>query len=175
MSEMPSPPKRMPSALALMMLAIAIGGFVYAILGVIGLQEAQIPSEWQSINGQILERGVDVEQVSKSNGDQIELFKPKVRYRYEVDSQFYIGERLSRHHPGRTLRGVAETEVEDLPQGTNVTVHYDPANPSEAVLRKSDTIGAIQAISAGLAIGLTSFAIFIISVWRQRRSSGAET
>ena len=157
--------------LALFMLAIAVGGFIYAGLGIVGFYEAQIPSHWQQTAGQVVEHGVSVISKAGADGSERETFKAKVRYRYEVGGQFYLGTQLSRHHPERTLRGVAETEVEDLPRGTNVTVYFNPDDPSDAVLRKSDVIGPMQAISAGLAIGLTCFALFGISALRAKRTA----
>ena len=171
MTDTTSPKQSSSSAVALLLLAIALGGLVYAGLGYIGLREAQIPESWLQTHGQIVDSGVEVLANTGSDGSKVETYQPKVRYRYEVAGVFHFGEQLSRHHPYRTLRGVAETEIEDLPRGTNVSVHYNPDNPADAVLRKSDTIGPMQAISAGLAIGLTTFAIFVISFWRKRQSA----
>ncbi len=162
-------PRRSSSLLVLLpLLAIMLGAFVYAGLGYMGYQEAQIPEDWKSVKGQILSRGIETIEATKADGSKIEMFQPKVRYRYEVDGSFLIGTQMSRHHPDRTLKGVAETEIEDLPQGSDVLVYYDPADPAQSVLRKSDTIGPLQAISAGLAIGLTTSAIFLITLLRRR-------
>ena len=162
-------PRASVNPLSFLFLAIALGGFVYAGLGFIGYREAQIPSIWKETPGQVVESGIDVITKPASDGPSIETYQAKVRYRYEVDEQFYVGTKLSRHEQERTLRGVAETEIEDLGQGTNVTVFYDPASPQDAVLQKSDTIGPMQAISAGLAIGLTCFAMFVISFRRRSK------
>nr|WP_320142826.1 DUF3592 domain-containing protein [uncultured Cohaesibacter sp.] len=171
MSEPASCAKSSPYLLIYFMLAISLGGFVYAALGWMGLQEAQIPKDWQETPGQILESHVEALTQTKANGTPIEMFQPHVRYRYEVDGRFLIGDQLSVHHPARTLRGVAETEIEDLPQGTNVTVHYNPAAPDQAVLRKADTIGPMQALSAGLVIALTTLSIAIVSMRRKKHKT----
>ncbi|WP_324292755.1 DUF3592 domain-containing protein, partial [uncultured Cohaesibacter sp.] len=126
---------------AFLFLAIALGGFVYAGLGFIGLSEAQIPDGWKSTPGQVMESDVEVITKTASNGETMETYRPTIRYRYEVDGAFLFGDQIQRHQQERTLKGVAETEIENLRQGTNVTVHYNPENPSEAVLKTSDTIG----------------------------------
>ncbi|SNY92766.1 Protein of unknown function [Cohaesibacter sp. ES.047] len=161
---------RTPSLAAFLFLAIAIGGFVYAGLGFIGLSEAQIPDGWKSTPGQVMESGVEIIKGTNSDG---ETYRPTIRYRYEVDGSFLFGNQIKRHQQERTLKGVAETEIEDLKQGTNVTVHYNPADPSEAVIMKSDTIGPMQAISAGLCIGITCFAIFIVSLRKRQTAKSA--
>lgn len=163
-----SPRRSSSLVVTLPLLAIMFGAFVYAGLGYMGYQEAQIPEDWKMVKGQMLSRGVETIEATKADGSKMEMFQPKVSYRYEVDGSFLIGSQLSRHHPDRTLKGVAETEIEDLAQGTEVSVYYNPANPADSVLRKSDTIGPLQAISAGLAIGMTTTAIFLITLLRRR-------
>ncbi|TLP44849.1 DUF3592 domain-containing protein [Cohaesibacter sp. CAU 1516] len=169
-------PRRSSSLLVLLpLLAIMFGAFVYAGLGYIGYQEAQIPENWKTSKGQIVAVSVGSIETTKADGSKMEMFQPQVRYRYEVDGSFLIGTELSRHHPDRTLKGVAETEIEDLAQGSEVTVYYNPEAPAESVLRKSDTIGPLQAISAGLAIGLTTTAIFLITLLRRRVARQAKS
>ena len=169
-SQAQSSAQKRPSSLlvTLPLLAIMFGAFIYAGLGFIGYQEAQIPEKWLNTGGQIVETGIEVISHEQQNGQSVETYQPKVRYRYEVGGSFLIGTQLSRNHQERTIRGVAETEIEDLRQGAMVTVHYNPDNPQESVLRKSDTIGPMQAISAGLAIGMTTTALFLITLLRRR-------
>ncbi|WP_316858090.1 DUF3592 domain-containing protein [uncultured Cohaesibacter sp.] len=166
--------KRPSRMMAYMMLFISLGGFVYAALGWIGYSEAQIPAQWRETSGTIVERGIEVISHPDKKGEGAETYQPRVKYHYEVSGQTYEGTQLSLHHLERTLRGVAETEIEDIKQGDVVTVHYDPQKPDNAVLRKADTIGPVQAISVGLVIGLTCLALFFISL-RRREPDQAET
>lgn len=168
MTQDTSPRRSSTLLVSIPFLAIMVGAFVYAGLGFIGYEEAQIPENWATTNGQILETGINEIETKKADGSIEKSFRPKVHYRYEVAGSALIGEQLSRHQQNRTLRGVAETEIEDLKQGATVTVYYNPAKPDESVLRKSDTIGPMQAISAGLAIGMTATALFLIMLLRRR-------
>ena len=154
--------------LPFLFLLMALGGLAYAGLGFMGLQEAQIPSGWKRVEGQIVNRGIDVIERQKADGSMTEAYRPSITYRYEIDGAFLLGERLMQHDYTRSLKAVAETEIEDLQVGTKVVVHYNPEDPKDAVLRKSDTIGPMQAISAGLCIGLGCFAIFAISLRRNQ-------
>ena len=163
-SHAPAPSRPFP-AMALLFLAIAFGGFVYAGLGYMGYLAAQIPQDWDQVAGQVVESSV--KEIPATAEGQVETYLATVRYRYEVDGTFHLGSRLSQQQSPRTLRGVAETEIEAYGQGTNVTVHVNPSDPEDAVLQKSDTIGPMQAISAGLAIGITCLAIFVISFRRR--------
>lgn len=155
------------SPLAFAFLLMALGGFAYAALGFLGLQEAQIPANWLQAKGQVVNHSIETLSHSKPDGSAIEMYKPKITYRYEVDGTHHLGNQLTRHDQERTLKAVAETEIEDLTVGTSVTVHYNPENPAEAVLHKSDTLGPIQAISAGLCVGIGCFGIFMVSLRRR--------
>lgn len=168
MSQSSTAARRSPGLFPFVFLAMAIGGLAYAALGFIGLQEAQIPSSWSQVKGHIMSHDIVVTDHKGPDGKVTQTFKPSVSYRYEVNGEFLIGTRLSRFEQERTIRGVAEEEIKDLSMGSPVSVYYDPADPKNTVLRKSDTLGPFQAISAGLCIGLGSLAIFIIS-WRRNR------
>lgn len=158
------------SPLAFAFLLMALGGFAYAALGFLGLQEAQIPANWLQTQGQIVNHGIETLSRSKADGSTIEMYKPKITYRYEVDGQHYLGKQLTQHDQERTLKAVAETEIESLTVGTRVSVHYNPDNPADAVLHKSDTLGPIQAISAGLCVGIGCFGIFMVSLRRRAKA-----
>ena len=168
MTQDTSPRRSSTLLVSIPFLAIMIGAFVYAGLGFIGYEEAQIPESWETVSGQIIETGIDEIETKKADGSIDTIFRPKVHYRYEVAGAVLNGEQLNRHQQNRTLLGVAETEIEDLKKGATVTVYFNPDKPSESVLRKSDTIGPMQAISAGLAIGMTSTALFLIMLLRRR-------
>ena len=168
-----TPNKSSNSPFAYLFLIIALGAFAYAALGFIGLYAAQIPSDWPTVEGQVVSRTVESRQTTKDNGEVVETYSPKVTYRYKMGDDFVLGTGLSRHPQQRTLRGVAERELEAYVPGTKVTVHYNPDNPDETVLQKSDTLGPFQAISAGLCIGLSCVAIFIISIRRKKPQAKA--
>lgn len=157
------------SPIAFAFLLMAFGGFGYAALGFLGLQEAQIPTSWLQTEGQIVNQGVETLSHTKADGSVIEMYKPKITYRYEVDGQHHLGHQLTRHDQERTLKEVARTEIENLTVGAKKPVHYNPDNPAEAVLKKSDTLGPIQAISAGLCVGIGCFGIFMISLRRSTK------
>lgn len=152
---------------AFLFLAIAIGGLGYAILGFIGLQEANQTNAWPTTQGQVLGHEIETVERTLSDGTKTELYIAKVRYRYEVDGAFHISDKIALRPQERTIKGVAETEMEDFGLGKKVTVFYNKDKPELAVLKSLDVVGAYQAISAGLCIGLVCLFMFFTSLRRK--------
>lgn len=149
-------------------LLIAIGGLTYAGLGFISLSEATLNERWPTVEGQVVSNSVDEFERKRNDGTILKTYKASVGYRYEIDGKFYLSSELSLHPSERTIKGVAETEMEPYPLGAKVKVYYNPKDPNQAALRSSDTVGAYQAISAGLCIGLVCLALFFMSLRRPK-------
>ena len=62
------------------------------------------------------------------------VWSPVVEYVYRVDGRDYHGTRLALGADVAASRDFAEATVARYPAGREVTVHFDPANPSFAVL-----------------------------------------
>lgn len=150
-------------------LLIALGGLGYAGLGFVSLSEATQNERWPTVEGQIVTNEVQEHERKRSDGSTFKTYKAVAGYRYEINGKFYLGANLSLHPAERTLKGVALTELEPYQIGTKIKVYYNPNDPNQAVLRSSDTVGAYQAISAGLCIGLVCLALFFISFRRPQK------
>jgi sugar lactone lactonase YvrE len=98
-------------------------GVVLLLKGVRAMAQDKLGRGWPSAPGRV-------------TNSQITLGKDSrllVEYRYEVDGVSYEGDVLQAREPTRSL---ADNEAlwEQHPVGEEVTVYYDPANPSKAVL-----------------------------------------
>jgi len=64
---------------------------------------------------------------------------PRVTYTYEVDGKRHTGFRVS---PGGAVTGGTYTQgiLTSFPEGKDVTVYYNPANPSQAFLDKNSLV-----------------------------------
>ncbi|MCT4654872.1 MAG: DUF3592 domain-containing protein [Cohaesibacter sp.] len=154
-------------------LLIALGGLLYAGLGFVALSEATQNEAWPTAKGMVLTNHVEEFDRTKADGTAIKTYKAVVGYRYEVDGKSYKGSQISLHPSERTIKGVARTEMEPYKIGNHVEVFYDPNDPSRAVLRADDTIGAYQAISVGLSIGLISLFFFMMARMGMKRRAAA--
>jgi len=85
---------------------------------------------WPSVTGHVIESRVD--------DSHLDMMKPVLRYRYEVGRQSYMGFRVSFSGYG-VSRSAMENLIRPYAQGSAVTVHYDPQDPSSAVLDNTQT------------------------------------
>jgi hypothetical protein len=59
---------------------------------------------------------------------------PRIKYRYSVDGKEYVGERYDFAGGSSSDDSYAQRAVSENPPGKHVTVYYDPAKPSMAIL-----------------------------------------
>ena len=124
--------------------AVLFGVFMI-VWGVYARQQAMRSRFWPTVPGVVTEW-----RHSDSRG---RTSTPSIRYRYRVQSQSYTGALISydRFWPD-------EDRVSTYPEGLQVDVHYDPADPAKAVLEPGPGPGA----GLKLLIGLASLAF---GVW----------
>jgi hypothetical protein len=95
-------------------------------MGYLFLQDYQIARKtavWPSVQGTVLQAE------ARREGD---TYHAKMEYAYDVGSRSYKSERISFTHTASD--GEVTQLIHHHPKGTQVTVYYDPANPSEATL-----------------------------------------
>ena len=103
-------------------------------------------------------------------GDQDTHYVHRVtaRYRYEVDGETYVGERLGRPDPLTVEAGpAARTYASDLRTADGVTVYYDPANPGRSYLRATYPVWWLLAHTVGwaLLLGLVAVDAYGVASW----------
>lgn len=79
-------------------------------------------------------------------------------YQYEVNGQTYIGTRLSITEDTKSELGISDIS-KDYPEGRELTIHYNPANPSRAVINLEADFSFLVYI--GLTIIIVTLAYFI--------------
>lgn len=118
---------------------------------------------WLSTNGQILNTYISTQgSANKGTSHQVH-----VSYSYQVMGQGYQGNQFSFGTEGNSFdtRSSAEKEIARFPEGSPVTVYYDPDRPAEAVLEKKyDSTGAILAVILGMiGVGIMIYAYLQLS------------
>ncbi|MBP6178454.1 MAG: DUF3592 domain-containing protein [Anaerolineales bacterium] len=126
-------------------------------------QKYRASQHWLNANGQILNTYISTQgSANKGKSHQVHI-----SYSYEVMGQGYQGNQLSFGSEGNSYdtRSSAEKEIARFPEGSPVTVYYDPDRPAEAVLeRKYNSTGAILAVILGvLGAGIMVYAYFQLS------------
>ena len=145
--------------------SVIVGAFAFVLLfGVIltplfyfQLQEALEISNWPSVEGKIVESRVVGERA----------FRPDIKYIYTVDGEEYTGS-SSLDMPGfggRTSRlDAAEKMVRQYPQGSTISVYYNPENPQQSMLHPKPTYSHYLTLTTAALLFLAGFAIILI--WR---------
>ncbi len=139
-------------------LIISVIGLIFAVLGAgmllglsMDLQKSRRSLQWPQVQGKV--RSAKVFQHKGEGGGS----SAEIKYAYEVDGVGYESDRV---HFGDVA---ASDMVLKYRIGHDVSVYYDPDDPSIAVLdRKMTVLGNITAVIIGVAFtGMGCLVIFV--------------
>ena len=132
-------PKNAPFAVGFSLFALFTGLFARA-----AQKQASATAGWQQTRGRIVTSATEAFRTrpdisassSVATGFRTQ-YRQRIQYSYQVAGIGYAGDRVA--FGGRTSGTLASLEssmVKRYPAGSDVTVFYDPANPSQAVLER---------------------------------------
>ena len=140
---------------------IGLFGLVFGgIGGGIMFREHQRLTTWLPVEATVLSKDVDVN--SDSDGT---TYRPVVAYRYYVNHRPYTSNRVHPINEGRS-GGWAHRIVAQYELNATYTAWYNPADPTEAFLRRSRNIVAPIFASIG-ALLLVASAFTVRAAWRR--------
>jgi hypothetical protein len=152
--------------------AAAIGcGGLFAAVWIIGWSAGTLFFDFMSVRGIVMQtlagdypsvpgKVIDCRVESHSDGEGGTSYSTKLRYEYFVNDQRFEGKRLRfgmESHGGR--KGSAHY-VREHPPGTPVTVYYDPAKPSSAILEPG-----VAGTDLFMILFLTPFNVIMLGSW----------
>jgi hypothetical protein len=154
-----------------LLFSLVCGGFfalVAAGLGVFFLvfslrsqKKTRDSQSWPTTGGQITAASVVTsESAPDDDGRTYPLYYPLVKYEYTLNGQDYTSDRLA--FGGRKTfkrHDQAAQEMAHYPVGKAVTLHYNPADPGEAVLETKQVIGSRLSMILGVILVLISVCI----------------
>jgi hypothetical protein len=126
--------------------------------------------DWPTVDGTITASQV-VENATGSRASRYE-FTPAISYSYVVDGHPYVGTRVRFLAFDPHGRGEAQAIVARYPVNAKVTVHYDAASPSDAVLEPGAPPRRWQRKVIGVAcvaVGLGTVSTLLVALTRRRR------
>jgi hypothetical protein len=88
------------------------------------------------------------------------VYRPEVSYRYRVGERELVGNRLNYEDLFASGADAATEAVASFPPGTTVRVYYNPADPSDSLLRPG-----LNARQLFLALFLTPFNAVMVFLW----------
>jgi hypothetical protein len=123
--------------MSLVFIAIGLGVLYYARSVA---AKAQQSLSWPSTEGVISHSAVLLQMQQTSNSTDTVTYKADVAYRYKIQGRNYSSDRLTLADFSSTARR-AQGIVDRYADGAPVTVYYNPADPSDAVLERGGTSG----------------------------------
>ncbi|WP_091840629.1 DUF3592 domain-containing protein [Bosea lupini] len=108
-------------------------------------------SSWSQAPGRIIRSQMAVRRPPEGNEIGTVVNVPAVTYSFSVGGVTYQGTRVSL---GDISGKYAQEALARYPAGRNVTVHYDPADPSDSVLEREAPKGAVKGCGLALLVVL---------------------
>lgn len=128
---------------------ISIG---FILLGAWALYRAYAPRVksqkarlWPTAEAEILESNIEEDRNRSATGKANIAFTPTVRYTYLVDGTRYEGNRITFSRAGFDFLDASNIR-DQFAINQKMPVHYNPAKPSESVLRPKSTVGMFSRI-----------------------------
>lgn len=131
---------------------IILGG-IFAVLGIVllvfGLREKKKAKEtesWPVVDGKIVVSRMDQQTRTERDDGHTHtrtVYTPIVEYTYEIGGKTYHGNRI---FPGSTLSydlGTAQGIINRYQPESTAKIHYDPSDPSNAVLETQSKGGKL--------------------------------
>jgi hypothetical protein len=158
------------------LIPIALGLFLWW-LGIRGVLLARKQGNWAQTQGVIRTSSVKTHDVPILGQVHTAGWSgsgaPRVTYEYSVDGRSYTGSNVgvpparTRLRFGQRRNDAMDWNLSLYQEGSTLPVHYDPANPADAVLHKA------QGAGCGLIVVLIVGTFFILFGWVVWRVVGA--
>ncbi len=130
-------------------------------IGISARARAEKAKKWPSVKGRVLVSQVKQEHKQTANGYRA-YFVPELLYEYTVGGQTYQGKRIDFQVAQGTSEIWAKGIVQRFAVGQEISVYYNPKNPSEAVLEHVTVSMRVSLFIFIFVIALLSF-IFLMS------------
>jgi len=131
-------------------------GLALLLVGINQGKKAKAAEAWPTVPGVMLSSGLKENRSYDSETHRTSVtYEPQVQYQYSLMGQTYQGDHLAFGKAGYGYN-TASKKIAPYAQGANVVVHYDPADPSKAVLETKAAGGVLMIVIGAifLVIGL---------------------
>lgn len=127
-------------------------GAAMLVIAIIQGNKAKAAEAWPTIPGVVLSSGLQEHRHYDSEDQSTSInYEPQVIYQYSIMGQNY----QSNHIAFGSMQydyNTAFKKIQPYPQGAPVTVHYNPTDPSNAVLETKSAGGVLLYILGGIFI-----------------------
>lgn len=145
----------------------ALAGLFVVWLGIGDVLDGHASTDWPTVPGEVTESFVETH-----SDDDGTTYSAEVRYTYTVDGEPLRGDRVA-FSVWNAGHAKARAIVDTYPVGRTVDVHYEPSDPTNAVLVPGAQLGSYGLVAFGtvfLTVGVVLFLVF-----RRRAAEDVET
>jgi len=134
-------------------------GLLLAAFGVYQLRLVTRSKAWPAAAGQILLSHVEARHAPSSTSEDADsnAYYPVLQYQFPAGPYLYRGHRIAFSERGYSSADRAAKALAAYPAGQSVWVYYNPANPNESVLERSNNSGYIP-----LGVGVLFMVLVVV-------------
>lgn len=132
------------------------GGVIAGALGLVLLAPSVGTGDWPTAQGTITESDVDIRRTRDRDGHRKTRARVEIRFDYTVDGVPYSSDAAHVSHLGlggflqsTTGRWTARRTADKYPEGSSVTVFYDPSDPARGTLDTSFSLAGLVLLVVG--------------------------
>jgi hypothetical protein len=137
-------------------LMIGVVGLAIFLIGLFLVRKSQAAGSWPSTTGTIIQTAIEQRDSGDPESASLGLV---VGYRFQIAGRNYSGSRIRFDETMYSTTKQAQAALSRFPVGGQLPVYYDPQNPENCTLQKSNrsgwillTIGAVIMLASIVAI-----------------------
>lgn len=136
-------------------------GLIFLLVSLLQMKKAKAAASWPVTTGVVLTSSLAERRSHNSKTHHTTItYEPKVQYEYSLMGQKFSGNRVTFGYASYD-RTTAENKIAPYPQGGTVQVHYDPDDPSKAVLEPK-AAGGTSSIVVAVIFFIVGLALLIL-------------
>jgi len=132
----------------LLVLLLIVSGLYLIWTGVSGMIFSQTAKSWPTVQGTVHVKNVWTRHGRHGFKDYI----PVVRYYYELNGAAYTSEKITHESMSASTKADAMKMLSPYFVGMPTTVHYNPQNPSDAVLQIDHPSRGLLKVGLGMLV-----------------------
>ena len=136
-----------PFTILILSLVLVLSGLLLSLICMALVGADLRARKWPTAQGKITASTTEREATGYDSQHHMgHAWVPEIRYAYEVGGTQFHGKRIGNGIYSSSWRGSANRVANRYPSGTLVTVHYDPSDPTQAVLNTftlSNVVGLV--------------------------------
>ena len=151
-----------PKAHAPVAIFAACFGLMLLLFFVAGRRYAKAAANWPYVRGKIVSSNIEAIDRTE-DGRTTTTYSPAVEYAYRINGADYRSRQIKLGMTSSGSQAAAQKQAARYKSGSEVDVHYDPKNPSNAALENPTGVYWIILVAALCCFAVAAYAIGVFS------------